>query len=87
MVKQKNHTARNASYKAHRNGIKKGIKQRYMALKGVSRSRCFTVVVVVSVMFRAPLTCCSRLFPLALPPLPSQPAFRQAGPASSKNRG
>eukprot|EP00591_Stephanopyxis_turris_P011073 CAMPEP_0195517320 /NCGR_PEP_ID=MMETSP0794_2-20130614/10359_1 /TAXON_ID=515487 /ORGANISM="Stephanopyxis turris, Strain CCMP 815" /LENGTH=65 /DNA_ID=CAMNT_0040646103 /DNA_START=42 /DNA_END=239 /DNA_ORIENTATION=+ len=34
MVKQKNHTARNASYKAHRNGIKKGIKQRYMALKG-----------------------------------------------------
>lgn len=36
MVKQKNHTARNATYKAHRNGIKEGVKQRYMAQKGVS---------------------------------------------------
>lgn len=35
MVKQKNHTARNQSYKAHRNGIKKPKRQRYSSLKGV----------------------------------------------------
>lgn len=38
MVKQKNHTARNQSYKAHRNGIKKPKRQRYSSLKGVRRS-------------------------------------------------
>ena len=35
MVKQKNHTARNQTFKAHRNGIKKVKKQRYSNLKGV----------------------------------------------------
>ena len=35
MVKQKKHTARNQTFKAHRNGIKKVKKQRYMNLKGV----------------------------------------------------
>jgi len=37
MVKEKNHTNRNQSYKAHRNnGLKKKKKERYGALKGVS---------------------------------------------------
>ena len=36
MVKEKNHTNRNQSYKAHRNnGLKKKKKERYGALKGV----------------------------------------------------
>lgn len=35
MVKQKNHTARNQTYKAHRNGIKKVRRQRFRSLKGV----------------------------------------------------
>eukprot|EP00339_Tiarina_fusa_P012234 CAMPEP_0117046568 /NCGR_PEP_ID=MMETSP0472-20121206/32199_1 /TAXON_ID=693140 ORGANISM="Tiarina fusus, Strain LIS" /NCGR_SAMPLE_ID=MMETSP0472 /ASSEMBLY_ACC=CAM_ASM_000603 /LENGTH=72 /DNA_ID=CAMNT_0004758969 /DNA_START=36 /DNA_END=251 /DNA_ORIENTATION=- len=35
MVKQKIHTARNQSYKNHRNGIKKPKKQRYRSTKGV----------------------------------------------------
>jgi hypothetical protein len=35
MVKQKNHTARNNTYKAHRNGIKKPLKQRHIAQTGV----------------------------------------------------
>ena len=35
MVKQKKHTARNQTFKAHRNGIKRVKKQRYMNLKGV----------------------------------------------------
>lgn len=35
MVKEKNHTARNQTYKAHRNGIKKMKPQRYMSLRGV----------------------------------------------------
>lgn len=36
MVKQKNHTNRNQSFKAHRNGIKKTKRQRFSSLKGVS---------------------------------------------------
>ncbi len=35
MVKQKNHTARNQSFKAHRNGIKGPKRQRYRSRKGV----------------------------------------------------
>tara|TARA_B100000780_G_C21100247_1_gene443982 strand:+ start:948 stop:1139 length:192 start_codon:yes stop_codon:yes gene_type:complete len=34
MVKQKNHTARNQTYKAHRNGIKRPKKQRFRSTKG-----------------------------------------------------
>ena len=36
MVKEKNHTNRNQSYKAHRRGIKKVKPQRYRSLRGVS---------------------------------------------------
>lgn len=36
MVKQKNHTNRNQSFKAHRNGIKKTKRQRFSSLRGVS---------------------------------------------------
>jgi large subunit ribosomal protein L29e len=36
MVKQKNHTARNQTFKAHRNGLKKPKKMRYKSQKGVS---------------------------------------------------
>jgi large subunit ribosomal protein L29e len=35
MVKQKNHTARNQTYKAHRNGIKRPKKQMFQSTKGV----------------------------------------------------
>eukprot|EP00567_Pseudictyota_dubia_P003735 CAMPEP_0197449112 /NCGR_PEP_ID=MMETSP1175-20131217/20147_1 /TAXON_ID=1003142 /ORGANISM="Triceratium dubium, Strain CCMP147" /LENGTH=231 /DNA_ID=CAMNT_0042981125 /DNA_START=19 /DNA_END=715 /DNA_ORIENTATION=+ len=35
MVKQKLHTARNQTFKAHRNGIKKPIKHRYRSTKGM----------------------------------------------------
>ena len=35
MVKQKNHTARNQTYKAHRNGIKRPKKQRFRSTKGM----------------------------------------------------
>lgn len=35
MVKQKNHTARNQTYKAHRNGIKRPKNHKYKNLKGV----------------------------------------------------
>ena len=35
MAKSKNHTAHNQSYKAHKRGIQKPKKQRYMSLKGV----------------------------------------------------
>ena len=33
--KQKNHTARNQTYKAHRNGIKRPKKQRFRSTKGM----------------------------------------------------
>jgi large subunit ribosomal protein L29e len=33
MAKKKNHTAQNQAKKAHKNGIKRPIKQRYMSLK------------------------------------------------------
>jgi large subunit ribosomal protein L29e len=39
MVKEKNHTNRNQSYKAHRRGIKKVKPQRYRSLRGVSVTR------------------------------------------------
>ena len=35
MVKQKNHTGRNASFKAHRNGIKGPKRQRCRSRRGV----------------------------------------------------
>ena len=35
MAKSKNHTAHNQTRKAHRNGIHKVKKQRYVSLKGV----------------------------------------------------
>ena len=35
MAKSKNHTANNQTYKAHRNGIKRVKKQRFMSLKGM----------------------------------------------------
>ena len=35
MVKQKNHTARNQTYKAHRNGIKRPKTQRFRSTKGM----------------------------------------------------
>jgi len=35
MVKQKHHTARNQTFKAHRNGIKKAKRFRFVSLKGV----------------------------------------------------
>lgn len=35
MAKSKNHTNHNQNRKAHRNGIKKPIRQRYLSLKGV----------------------------------------------------
>ena len=35
MVKQKNHTARNQTFKAHRNGIKRPKKQRFRSTKGM----------------------------------------------------
>jgi large subunit ribosomal protein L29e len=35
MAKAKNHTNHNQTRKAHRNGIKKPIRQRYASLKGV----------------------------------------------------
>ena len=35
MVKQKIHTARNQTVKAHRNGIKKPKRQRYRSTKGM----------------------------------------------------
>lgn len=40
MVKQKNHTARNNTVKAHKNGIKKPKNHRYHSTRGVS-ARCF----------------------------------------------
>lgn len=36
MAKSKNHTAHNQSKKAHRNGIKKPQKHKYISTKGVS---------------------------------------------------
>ncbi len=36
MPKQKNHTGRNATVKAHANGIKKALSYRASSLKGVS---------------------------------------------------
>jgi hypothetical protein len=36
MAKSKNHTANNQSRKAHRNGIKKPQKHKYISTKGVS---------------------------------------------------
>ena len=36
MVKQKNHTNRGMTGKAHRNGIKKAKRERYSSTKGVS---------------------------------------------------
>lgn len=36
MAKSKNHTAHNQSKKAHRNGIKKPHKHKYISTKGVS---------------------------------------------------
>lgn len=39
MAKSKNHTANNQSRKAHRNGIKKPQKHKYISTKGVSNSR------------------------------------------------
>ena len=39
MVKQKIHTARNQTFKAHRNGIKKPKRQRYRSTKGVRYRR------------------------------------------------
>ena len=52
MVKQKIHTARNQTFKAHRNGIKKPKRQRYRSTKGVR--------------YRAKLlrTCAPRTLPL-----------------------
>ncbi|EQC28219.1 50S ribosomal protein L29e [Saprolegnia diclina VS20] len=35
MVKQKNHTARNQTVKAHKNGIRKPHKHRYHSTKGL----------------------------------------------------
>ncbi|KCV68745.1 ribosomal protein L29e [Fonticula alba] len=35
MAKSKNHTSKNQSRKAHRNGIKKPKKERYISKKGV----------------------------------------------------
>ena len=35
MAKSKNHTAHNQSAKAHRNGIKKPLRQRYQSVRGV----------------------------------------------------
>ena len=35
MAKSKNHTAHNQNKKAHRNGIKKPVRQRYASLLGV----------------------------------------------------
>lgn len=35
MAKSKNHTAHNQSYKAHRNGIKKPRKHKYISRKGM----------------------------------------------------
>ena len=37
MVKQKHHTARNQTYKHHRNGIKKAPRTKFIKLSGVSR--------------------------------------------------
>jgi hypothetical protein len=39
MAKSKNHTANNQSRKAHRNGIKKPQKHKYISTKGVSSAR------------------------------------------------
>jgi hypothetical protein len=36
MAKSKNHTAHNQSYKAHKNGIKKPKRTKYISTKGVS---------------------------------------------------
>jgi len=36
MAKSKNHTAHNQTRKAHRNGIKKPKRQRYISLQGVN---------------------------------------------------
>ncbi len=41
MPKQKNHTNRNMSVKAHKNGIKKPKRQRYTSTKGVCYARSF----------------------------------------------
>jgi large subunit ribosomal protein L29e len=41
MVKQKNHTARNNTVKAHKNGIKKPKNHRYHTTRGVSLSIAF----------------------------------------------
>ncbi len=35
MAKSKNHTNHNQTHKAHRNGIKKPLRQKYPSLKGV----------------------------------------------------
>ena len=40
MVKQKHHTGRNQTLKAHKNGIKKMKNYRYKSQKGVRRSCC-----------------------------------------------
>lgn len=41
MVKQKNHTARNNTVKAHKNGIKKPKNHRYHSTRGVRRLLCW----------------------------------------------
>merc|ERR1712006_18858 len=42
MAKSTNHTAHNQAYKNHRNGIKKPKKERYLSLKGWTRSSSAT---------------------------------------------
>jgi hypothetical protein len=77
MGKRKNHTARNATYKAHRNGIKKPIKQAYIAQTGVREAAGgqrwlgelggFACGLVVLVLGGACLPACP---PTCLPALP-----------------
>jgi large subunit ribosomal protein L29e len=56
MAKRKNHTARNQTAKAHKNGIKKPLDHKYKSLKGV-RSPCACLLLLLLAPRRgAPLT-------------------------------
>ena len=50
MAKSKNHTAHNQTYKAHRRGIKKPVKQRYMSLKGVRETQPMQLLLLSSLL-------------------------------------
>lgn len=50
LLQQKNHTGRNATVKAHKNGIKKANKFATKSLKGVSAALCYYTHPVVFIV-------------------------------------